>query len=158
MVTGQLQVIQQAATINISDKKALYIRVRPFNFRYTSPPIPLWYDTIAISCTGLATGYRACIDSRETAGTVGNKVALSVNCPSCTVIARYDSYSCWRAGANQEVNDFVEGVSGSGRDITVSATATRGSGNCQGRVSFLISDGVNSTTAVEDVSLGWTVN
>ena len=124
----------------------------------TSPPIPPWVSTATTTCKGIATGYTACMDSRETSGQVGNEVVLLVNCPTCNVTSKYDSFSCWASGVNQEIFDISEQTSLNGREVRVSAFATRGNGSCQGRVSYFISDGTYSTTIYEQVSLGWTVN
>jgi len=59
---------------------------------------------------------------------------------------------------NQEVFDITEQVTLNGKALRVASSAAKGSGICLGRASFLISDGINSTTVYEDLSLAWTVN
>lgn len=50
MERGRHLITELAATTNISYKKALCIRIRPFNLRHTSPPVAPFWDQVKAGC------------------------------------------------------------------------------------------------------------
>lgn len=161
MERGRHLITELAATTNISYKKALCIRIRPFNLRHTSPPIPPWASTLNVSCRGLAQGYASCIDTRNNNGQVGVVTTINSTCTNCSITVSTAVNGCVASrtvGSETEVFDIEPNISINGASVTTSLSATKGQGMCEVDVNYSLFDGTYRASSYERVNIGWTVN